>query len=148
MKFGGDVRPALMKFWPGIAVVAAIALYCALSINLTGTVVPWTKREPDRVTSGMQKEEAARPAVPPALPAVRKRLSELAARTNVAPAYAEDLAGATAFYNAHNGPLLWVADSGFVERGNAVISELRQADDWGLRASDFAVPQLPSGSTS
>ena len=84
----------------------------------------------------------------PAQVALRKKLSELASRANVAPAHAEDLAAATAFYNAHNGPLLWVTESGLSERGNAVINEIRKADDWGLRARDFALPQLPAGAVS
>jgi murein L,D-transpeptidase YcbB/YkuD len=81
----------------------------------------------------------------PAQAAVRKALSEIAGRTNAAPA--EDLAAATAFYNARRG-LLWVAESGYSERGNSVIDEIRKADDWGLRARDFALPRLPAGAVS
>jgi murein L,D-transpeptidase YcbB/YkuD len=79
---------------------------------------------------------------------VRKNLSQLANQTNVAPAYAEDLAAATAFYDAHSGPLLWVTESAISQRGTIVINEIRKADDWGLRARDFALPQLPAGTVS
>jgi L,D-transpeptidase YcbB len=126
-----------LRRWRWIATVAAIALCSGLSLHLTGTLAPWA------MWDGL-----ARMAPTPARAAVRKQLSQLGGRTNVTPAYAQDLAAATAFYDAHNGPLLWAAESGISERGNAVINEIRKADDWGLRAHDFALPQLPAGAVS
>jgi L,D-transpeptidase YcbB len=121
-----------LRTWHWIVGVAAIAVYSALSLQLTGTLAPWTKHTPPT----------------PALAALRKNLSQLASRTNVAAAHGEDLAVAMAFYDAHSGPLLWVTDSGISQRGNAVIAEIRKADDWGLRARDFVLPQLPVGAIS
>ena len=106
-------------------------------MHLTGTPAPWANLADLGLT-----------APSPALTAVRKKLSELAGRTDAAPANAEDLAAATAFYNARSGSLLWVTESGISERGNSVTSEIRKADDWGLRARDFALPQLPAGAIS
>jgi L,D-transpeptidase YcbB len=106
-------------------------------MHLAGTLAPWA------MWDGLM-----RVAPGPALTAVRKNLSELSNRANVASANAEDLAAAAAFYAAHRGPLLWVTESGFSERGNSVIGEIRKADDWGLRARDFALPQLPAGAAS
>jgi L,D-transpeptidase YcbB len=126
------LRPASLRTWHWIVGIAAIALYSALSLHLTGTLAPWAKRAPPT----------------PALAALRKNLSQLAGRTNVAAAHGEDLAATTAFYGAHDGPLLWVTERGISERGNAVIAEIRQADDWGLRARDFVLPQLPAGAIS
>src|SRR5215831_18302035 len=134
------LRPATLKLWHWIVAITAIALYSVLSLHLTGTLAPWTKLGDDL---GL-----VRTAPTPALAALRNNLSQLASRTNVAPAYAEDLAATTAFYGAHSGPLLWVTESGFSERGNIVITEIRKADDWGLRARDFALPQLPAGTIS
>jgi murein L,D-transpeptidase YcbB/YkuD len=119
-----------LRLW--IAAVTAIALYSGLSLHLTGTLAPWAKRT----------------AATPALAALRKNLSQLAGRSNVAAAQGEDLAAATAFYDVHSGPLLWITESGVSERGNAVIAEIRKADDWGLRALDFALPQLTAGAMS
>jgi len=136
-----------MKIAPGIGAVTAVALYSALSIYLTGTLMPWTKRSADLATSAQPSLAPSAPPTP-ALAALRKSLSELAGRTNVAPAYAEDLAGATAFYGVHSGPLLWVAENGISERGSVVMAEIRKADDWGLRARDFALPQLSAGANS
>jgi murein L,D-transpeptidase YcbB/YkuD len=105
-------------------------------LHLTGTSAPWANLD------GL-----ALRAPTPAEAALRRNLSELAGRPNIAPAHAEDLADATAFYSAHSG-LLWVTESGISERGNSVIGEIRRAGDWGLRARDFALPQLPAGAIS
>jgi murein L,D-transpeptidase YcbB/YkuD len=121
-----------LRTWNWVVGIAAIALYSALSLHLTGTLAPWAIQTPPT----------------PALAALRKNLSQLASRTNVAAAQGEDLAAATAFYDAHSGPLLWVTESGISQRGNAVIAEIRKADDWGLRARDFVLPQPPAGAMS
>jgi len=141
------LRPATLRPWLWIAAVAAVALYFVLTLHQTGTLAPWAKRLADLGTAA-RPNGLARPAPTPALAALRKNLSQFASRTNVAPAYAEDLTAATAFYDAHSGPLLWVTESGISERGNLVITEIRKADDWGLRARDFALPQLPAGTIS
>src|SRR5262245_54916195 len=138
------LRPATLRLWRWIVAVTAIALYSGLSLHLTGTLAPWAKRGVDLGTPAW-RDGLTRTAPTPALAALRKNLSQCAGRTNVAPAYAEDLAAASAFYDAHSGPLLWVTESGISERGNAVITEIGKADDWGLRARDFALPQLPAG---
>ncbi|MBO0762987.1 MAG: L,D-transpeptidase family protein [Hyphomicrobiaceae bacterium] len=126
-----------MRLWRGVVAATAIALSFGLLLHLTGVLMPWAVRV------GL-----VRIPPPPPLAAVRNALSQLAGRTNVASGDAEDLAAATAFYEAHNGPLLWVAERGFSERGNSVINEIRKADDWGLRATDFALPRLPAGPVS
>src|SRR5262245_26530254 len=138
------LRPATLRLWRWIVAVTAIALYSGLSLHLTGTLAPWAKRRADLA----RPDGLARTAPTPALAALRKNLSQFASLTNVAPAYAEDLAAATACYDAHSGPLLWVTESGISERGNVVIAEIRKADDWGLRTRDFALPQLPAGAIS
>jgi L,D-transpeptidase YcbB len=134
------LRPATLKVWCWIVAVSPVALFSAVSLHLTGTLVPWANLA-DLGTF-------VRPAPNPALVALRSSLSQLAGRTNVAPPDAEDLAAATAYYTAHSGPLLWLTESGISERGNSVIAEVRKADEWGLRARDFALPQLPAGTIS
>lgn len=139
------MRPAIKSLWPAIAAVAAIALFSSLSLHLTGTSTPW---DADPGTTLAQPGSAARAAPTPGLTALRKALSELANRTNLGPSYAEDLAATTAFYGAHSRHLLWVTENGISERGTAVMTEIRKADDWGLRARDFALPHVPAGGIS
>jgi L,D-transpeptidase YcbB len=132
------LRPAILRQWRWIAAATAIALCSGLLLYLASA--PWAKR----YASGTRLDGFVRTAPTPSLAAVRKNLSQLAGRTN-APVDVEDLAAATAFYEAHSGPLLWVTESRISERGNLLITEIRKADDWGLRARDFALPQLPAG---
>ena len=141
---GPTLRPASLRLWRGIAAVTAIALYSGHSLYLSGALAPSAKRGADLGTPA-QPDSVART---PPTPALRRAAQEpvRARHSNQRrPADAEDLAAAAAFYDAHSGSLLWVAESGISARGNAVIAELRNADDWGLRARDFALPQLPAG---
>ena len=46
------------------------------------------------------------------------------------------------FYAAPEQNPLWVDDDGLSERGKAVMAEIAQADDYGLRARDYALPAL------
>jgi murein L,D-transpeptidase YcbB/YkuD len=139
------------------AAVTALALCGGISLHLTGTLTPWAKLGVGPATTARPDDDVVRavpipeapPAPSPALIALRKELSsKLARRTDVGPAYADDLAGATSFYDALGGPLLWVTEKGLSKRGIAAIAEIQRADEWGLRARDFAVPRLPAGEIS
>jgi murein L,D-transpeptidase YcbB/YkuD len=125
-----------VRLWLWIGAVPAIAVYSGLAWQ-NSTLAPWEKLDGLAIS-----------APSPAQTAVRKKLAELAGRANIGPADAEDLAAATTYYDAQSGPLLWVTEAGLSERGKSVIGELRKADDWGLRARDFVVPQLASGAPS
>ena len=75
---------------------------------------------------------------------------ELAERLNAAGSAAsaadrEDRAALAQFYAARQHGPLWVSAAGLTPAAQAVIAELRRADDWGLEASAF---QLPNGSPS
>ena len=79
----------------------------------------------------------------PALIMLRKMLPDLARQ-----AHPDDRAAMTTFYEERRGSLLWVTETGLSDKGRAVISEVRKADDWGLRSGDFSVPQLPAENLS
>ena len=51
------------------------------------------------------------------------------------------------FYAGRNAPV-WVTRSGWTHAATAAIDELKRADDWGLSAADFKVPELPSRTES
>lgn len=44
------------------------------------------------------------------------------------------------YYSVADGDLLWVDDKGLTPRANSVIEEIKKADDYGLRASDYDLP--------
>ena len=102
------MRPASPRLWRGIVAVAAIALYSGHSLYLASTLAPWPKRGAGLAIPAQPGSFARTPPIP-ALAALRKKLSELAGRADVAPADAEDVAAVAAYYNAHSGSLLWVA---------------------------------------
>ena len=46
------------------------------------------------------------------------------------------------YYAISDQGLLWVDENGLSVRGRAIIAEIKKADDYGLRASDYALPNL------
>ncbi|MEW5962192.1 MAG: L,D-transpeptidase family protein [Pseudomonadota bacterium] len=57
-----------------------------------------------------------------------------------------DRAVLATFYAEHGNAPLWIAKSGLSLRAAAVVAEIRRADDWGLVARDFALPDLAMAS--
>ncbi|MGH6734590.1 MAG: L,D-transpeptidase family protein [Methyloceanibacter sp.] len=44
------------------------------------------------------------------------------------------------YYSVPDRRLLWVDESGLTPRGKAIVAEIAKADDYGLRASDYSLP--------
>lgn len=74
----------------------------------------------------------------PVVAAIRTKLAEPALRKS---ASSQDLAALEAFYAKRSGPPLWITGMGFSARAQAVISEIQDADNWGLAADDFDLPR-------
>src|SRR5215470_11521154 len=74
------------------------------------------------------------PAVDPAVALIRTKLADPALGKGANP---DDLAALEAFYKARAGGPLWMTDMGFSARGLRALSEIAQADDWGLAATAF-----------
>ncbi len=84
-------------------------------------------------------------AADPVVALIRAKLSEPGTGKGANP---DDLAALQAFYAERSGSPLWVTDMGFTARALAAISEIGKADDWGLSAADFDLPDegiLPRG---
>ena len=60
-------------------------------------------------------------------------------------AVAADRTAVAAFYADRSAPI-WVTPNGFTPRARHAMAEIAKADDWGLEARAFDLPQLPSGS--
>jgi murein L,D-transpeptidase YcbB/YkuD len=94
---------------------------------------------------------AAEPDAPGALidqgDAVRIAIQEkLSAKfTNASEARKADQGALVEYYALPENKLLWVGKSGLNERAELVVREIEQADDWGLRASDYPLPNLSEG---
>ena len=74
------------------------------------------------------------------LPELLKQIAETRNLTD------DDRAALSAFYEGRGDDLLWVKDGAFSTRAERAIAFIRQADDWGLEASAFELPDAPASS--
>jgi L,D-transpeptidase YcbB len=91
------------------------------------------------------------PAPPPSAPVVevdplvaQVRQLSAASRGNV---IAADRAAVAEFYGDRTATI-WVTAAGFTARARLAMAEIAKADDWGLEARAFDLPQLAPGETS
>lgn len=127
--------------------VVAVALIVGVWLRVLG---PWWSPSPERHDDVVAANEQAPPEVAalqpqeevvppdPALIELRRALPQRANQAN-----ADDLAAMTTYYDKQQKHLVWVTADGYSKRALAAIAELRRADDWGLRATDYYVPDLP-----
>jgi murein L,D-transpeptidase YcbB/YkuD len=85
-------------------------------------------------------EEAGPPPPPPAHPVVAAIRAKLEEPGQFKGASASDLKALTELYGARTEPPLWVTDSGVSPKAEAIMAEIRKADDWGLEAGSFDLP--------
>jgi len=110
--------------------VYSIALSLFLAAPLSA---PAFAAEPDAPDALITRTEAIRIAV-------QNRLS---AKFSTTTEHKKDEKGALVeYYSVPDQKLLWVGETGLTERGKAVVAELQKADDYGLRASDYRLPDL------
>jgi len=135
---GAALRPAILKLPPWTVALTLVALGSGLGLHLTGTL-----SAPERLAGLETPDEKAAARAPPSptLVVLRTSLAALARKADVSAAYAEDLAAMTAFYAADGAELLWTDETSISARGSAVRTEIANADDWGLSARDFSLPQ-------
>ena len=108
--------------------ICRAALTLLLAASMSG---PGVAAEPDSPEALITRTEEIRIAVQ----------QRLAAKFTTATETKKSEQGALVeFYAAPEQRLLWVDESGVNDRGKAVIAEIEKADDYGLRASDYALP--------
>ena len=105
---------------------------------------PAAAEQPAPATPAAAEQPPPAPPVDPVLADVRRQLAE-PPKGNVDRA---DRAALAAFYGARNEPLLWVTSDGFTAKARHAMAEIRKADDWGLSASAFDLPQLAQGTAA
>jgi murein L,D-transpeptidase YcbB/YkuD len=94
-----------------------------------------------------QSPAAAAPAAPsPVAAELARRLAETDQRAAVRSA--EQRAALTAFYASRANEPAWVGPQGLNSAAKRIAAEIARADEWGLDASDFAVPAAPSADAS
>ena len=80
-------------------------------------------------------------AINPVVDAVRAKLLSKAATSKVR---TDDVDALSSFYGARSEPL-WLKDGAWTDKAAAVLAEIKKANDYGLEASAFALPELASG---
>jgi L,D-transpeptidase YcbB len=106
----------------------ALTLFLAAPLGATAYAV-----EPEAPEALISRTEAIRIAV-------QTRLSEKFSATSE---QKKDEKGALVeYYAVPEQKLLWVDETGLTDRGKAVIAEINKADDYGLRAADYPLPDL------
>ena len=85
------------------------------------------------------------PPADPVIAAVRQKLAEPGLATKFDK---DDVAALGAWYSERSGPALWIAADAFTAKAKAAMEEIRRADDWGLVASQFELPDLGAGPTT
>ena len=106
--------------------------------------------EPAPVAEPPAAETPAEPASSPSTPhpvvkLIKTKLADADMRKD---ANEKDLTAIEAFYAARTDGPLWTTEMGFSAKGQAVLSEIEQADDWGLDKTAFKVPQAGALPTS
>ncbi|HUU66702.1 MAG TPA: L,D-transpeptidase family protein [Methyloceanibacter sp.] len=110
--------------------IYGIALTLFLAAPLSA---PAFAAEPDAPGALVTRAEAIRMAV-------QNRLS---AKFSATTEHKKDEKGALVdYYSTSDQKLLWVDANGLTDRGKAVVAEIRRADDYGLRASDYELPRM------
>jgi murein L,D-transpeptidase YcbB/YkuD len=124
---------------------AGFAAALALTVFAAGPARAQMAASADPPAAEPAPTPAATPApapVDPLLAEVRKRVAEIRGGERA------DSAALTAFYADRSGPLLWVTEQGLTARASHAMAEIAKADDWGLPAAAFDLPQLGAGETS
>ena len=112
----------------------------ALALLLAGPLsVPAFAVEPEAPNTLVTRSEAIRIAVQ----------TRLAAKFTETSKHKTDEQGALVeYYAVPDQKLLWIDENGVTARGKAVMDEIAQADDWGLRAADYELPDATSFNAS
>jgi len=110
--------------------IYGIALTLLLAALLSA---PAIAAEPDSPAALISRTEAIRIAVQ----------NQLSAKFTTTSEHKKDEKGALVeHYSVPDHKLLWVDGNGLTDRGKAVVAEIRRADDYGLRASDYKLPDM------
>jgi len=123
-------------FAVGIAVVPACAAESAGA----------AAGEPAQVAP--QSQPQPQPPPPPEDPLSSPILKRIAAAPPRGDVSREDWSALASYYSERHGAPLWVTGSGLSERGQQAVAEIRRADDWGLDARAFDLPQANPRKTS
>jgi murein L,D-transpeptidase YcbB/YkuD len=139
----------LKSLGAAVSLIAAFAVFPALASEKESSAEQVVSTETKTETSSNSAPATPLPSAAdgterttesPFAAALKTRLDQ-ARRGDGARERGERAALAT-FYESRQYKPLWVTPAGFSASAEKVIAEIRAADDWGLKASDFTIPTL------
>jgi L,D-transpeptidase YcbB len=117
-------------------------------LPLTGPVIQGTPpivAEPAPVTAPIDRpavQAAQAPATPPPAFSLAAEIGERLKREKASGSERDDREAAAKFYDARQGEPVWVTPTGPTKGAHAASDFIATADDWGLAASAFKLPDL------
>ena len=161
-----------MTTWRIVLILTAALPALSFAVHADEAVPPQTTAQPAATTqpaTAAQPETTAQPAttgqqaVPPSpmttgaitteQPAPSAVLIEVRSKLTALPTglHEKELADQTAltdFYAARDGKPLWTTDTGITAKALLLVSELKNADAYGLAAKDFQLSDVPESETA
>jgi murein L,D-transpeptidase YcbB/YkuD len=120
---------------------AVSALALGLVLASSGMTNPVRAQVVDPATTPSQND--ALRTTPPE-PTLSMRVAERVQAMGKSDAHADDVAAVKAYYVANPDKTLWIEGAAFSRNAQAALGEIGKADDWGLKAANFAVPSITS----
>lgn len=135
-----------------VSLAARTSLAAVLALATVAPAHAQAPSEPAPPLAGAAPPSTEAPAAPPPAPVVEvdplvaqvRQLAAAPARGNV---IAADRTAVAEFYGDRTATI-WVTTGGFTARARHAMAEIAKADDWGLEARAFDLPQLAPGDTS
>jgi L,D-transpeptidase YcbB len=139
-----EVKPDTAPATPNTAGVQVPAT--PVTLPLTGPIIQGIPPAPalaDAIVITPPAAQAAEAPVtaPPAF-SLAAEISERLKRDKASGGEREDRDAAAKFYDTRQGEPLWVTASGLTKRADTASAFIATADDWGLSASAFKLPEL------
>ncbi|MGI9403884.1 MAG: L,D-transpeptidase family protein, partial [Hyphomicrobium sp.] len=119
--------------------LAALAGQAAANVPTPETLPAVTDPSLASPSERAENRESSAPASPAAA-ALRDKLSAFPTEGNAQEI--KESAVLVDFYDARASSPLWVTQKGLTPEAATIIDEIKKADEWGLEAKDFALPEL------
>ena len=129
-----------------VPVVAPVEIAVPATPVILPLVGPVIQGTPPLVPAVAEITPTPTPAPPPAF-SLASELAERLKRDKLSGVEREDREAAAKFYDSRQGEPLWVTPTGLSKNANAAAAFIATADDWGLSASAFKLPELKFAAT-
>ena len=100
--------------------------------------------------SAPAEEKDSAPAAEPAKPvfAIGSDVRDLLPKAREGADSSAETKALSAVYASRRDEAIWVTPTGLNAKGANALAEIKKADDWGLEAKDYVLPELPDAASS